>query len=296
MIGEVNALATRKRPRAGQPEKVIAMNDDSKIDVESDSYFAMIPEWVMYSGVSKSAIMVYLVLNRYANKKSWTCYPSRETIIQKAQISKNTLDKCFKELVDVGALIIEKRRTGHGVYASNLYTVCMLPPSAVHAPKIGTTHTPDFGTTHTPEISPLTIVNNQSQRTREIYSSTTTKSGQPAVYDSDTQKYLASEYFDEFWKIYPRKVGKGQARTAFVKALKKGLIGEILEGCQKYADQRKDQDPAYTAHPATWLNAERWLDEPDPTFTPKNVTRADQTDKVKAALQRLTTQQREITA
>lgn len=107
---------------------------------------------------------------------------------------------------------------------------------------------------------------------------------------------IIGQHFDEFWAIYPRKVGKGQARTAFTKALRKAHIGDILEGCRKYAEQRTGQDPSYTAHPATWLNGERWLDEPDPNYTPKTVTRTDQTDKIKAAIQRLTNQQREITA
>lgn len=247
------------------------MNDDSKIDVESDSYFAMIPEWVMYSGVSKSAIMVYLVLNRYANKKSWQCFPSRETIIEKAQISKNTLDKCLKELMDIGALKVEKRRTGHGVYASNLYTVCMLPPNISHTPKIGITHTPKIGTTHTPKSNPLTIVNNQSQRTRDISSSS----------DDDG-------LFDRWWEVYPRKKGKGQARTAFKKALRKTDFETLLLKAEQYSEERFGQNPDYTAYPATWLNGEYWLNEKDTTFISKPATfREREIDLVKQAMQRI---------
>ena len=34
-----------------------------------------------------------------------------------------------------------------------------------------------------------------------------------------------------------------------------------LAGAQRYAAERKDQDPKYTKHPATWLNGGCWEDE-----------------------------------
>lgn len=108
--------------------------------------------------------------------------------------------------------------------------------------------------------------------------------------------FITEQHFDEFWASYPRKVGKGQARTAFLKALKKAHVEDILAGCKQYAEQRAGQDPAYTAHPATWLNGERWTDEPDPQFQPQTTTRDKQTAKVQQALERIRTTQREITA
>ena len=69
--------------------------------------------------------------------------------------------------------------------------------------------------------------------------------------------------FDEFWKIYPRKVGKGQARKAFKAALKKTTLEVILAGVETMkADPLLESE--FTPHPATWLNGERWLDDPQP--------------------------------
>jgi len=34
-----------------------------------------------------------------------------------------------------------------------------------------------------------------------------------------------------------------------------------MDGARRYAEARAGQDPQYTAHPATWLNAGRWDDE-----------------------------------
>ena len=69
--------------------------------------------------------------------------------------------------------------------------------------------------------------------------------------------------FDVFWKIYPLKVGKGAAIKAFEKASRSTDIEVIIKGAQRYlSDPNRSQ--AYTAHPATWLNAQRWLDDPLP--------------------------------
>jgi hypothetical protein len=35
----------------------------------------------------------------------------------------------------------------------------------------------------------------------------------------------------------------------------------IIAGAQRYAGERAGQDPQFTAHPATWLYQERWLDD-----------------------------------
>lgn len=70
--------------------------------------------------------------------------------------------------------------------------------------------------------------------------------------------------FDEFWKVFPRRVAKFAARTAWDKALKHDTADAIIAGAKRYAKERIGQDIRFTAHPATWLNQGRWLDEQEP--------------------------------
>ncbi|MER6942525.1 hypothetical protein ABT294_00755 [Nonomuraea sp. NPDC000554] len=73
--------------------------------------------------------------------------------------------------------------------------------------------------------------------------------------------------FDAFWKIYPRKVGKTEARKSWDKAVKKGADPDrVIEGARSYArdPHRMANDIQYTAHPSTWLNHGRWDDEAAP--------------------------------
>jgi hypothetical protein len=73
--------------------------------------------------------------------------------------------------------------------------------------------------------------------------------------------------FETFWRAFPKKVGRLKAEkiyTTIVKA-KNATPEELLAGAMRYAAERAGQDPQYTRHPTTWLNAGGWLDEPQPS-------------------------------
>lgn len=70
--------------------------------------------------------------------------------------------------------------------------------------------------------------------------------------------------FGRFWSAYPRKVGKADARKAFTRAWRKLPPMEeelILSGGLERA-QAAWTDAQFIPHAATWLNGERWQDEP----------------------------------
>jgi hypothetical protein len=67
--------------------------------------------------------------------------------------------------------------------------------------------------------------------------------------------------FDEWYKAYPRKVGRGQAEKAYATALKHAPPDLLLAAAVRYAELKAGSDPRYVKHPATWLNGKCWLDE-----------------------------------
>jgi hypothetical protein len=69
-----------------------------------------------------------------------------------------------------------------------------------------------------------------------------------------------AELFAGFWAAYPNKKGKGAARKAFERALKRATAREIAAGLNRFA---WPSDRQFIPHPATWLNQDRWADEPD---------------------------------
>lgn len=65
--------------------------------------------------------------------------------------------------------------------------------------------------------------------------------------------------FDIFWKDYPRKIAKGDARKAWAQtAMIRPSLDIVLAAV---AEARKHWDrPEFIPYPATWLRAERWDD------------------------------------
>ena len=85
---------------------------------------------------------------------------------------------------------------------------------------------------------------------------------------------VKDEPFDRFWAEYPSKIGKGKAREAYDAAVKKARKAGskdphalMLSGLAKATASARWKDPTYTIpNPATWLNQERWDDEPCPVI------------------------------
>ena len=72
--------------------------------------------------------------------------------------------------------------------------------------------------------------------------------------------------WEDFWELYPRKVGKKVARTAWLKLTDKQKVAAMtaLPNHLQYWKQ-KETDSEFIPFPATWLNQERFEDEIDLT-------------------------------
>lgn len=93
-------------------------------------------------------------------------------------------------------------------------------------------------------------------------SGTMTKTeGEVEAYASPSPRSAVDSEFDAFWANYPKKVGKGAARTAYARALRKTGANVILSALSDYVASREGKDKQYTLNPATWLNQEHWEDE-----------------------------------
>lgn len=216
---------------------------------KASDYFAMIPEWVLYGDISPAAVRVFGCLHRFANGQTAKCHPSRATIAQLCHISIKSVDRALEELINIGAVTYVKRwidsegeiteDPAQGVeFTSNEYTVIMTLPRVNLTPPLG-----------------------KSDATGRDKNDTQTKASNNQSQEPDISPSSVDDGFELFWTHYPRKVGKGAARKAWKTALKKTSQEDILAGLHLYR-LTSPKDPQYIAHPASWLNAERWADEP----------------------------------
>ena len=78
-----------------------------------------------------------------------------------------------------------------------------------------------------------------------------------------------SDDFLEFWKEYPKKVGKGDAFKKWKKAkltnTDKNDITNALNW-QKKSDRWRDSNGRFIPNPSTYISQRRWEDEPDLNF------------------------------
>ena len=71
--------------------------------------------------------------------------------------------------------------------------------------------------------------------------------------------------FDRFWAVYPKKRAKGQALNAWKKIRPdETLAGQIVNAVEQWTHAHDwiKEGGKYIPHPATWLNAMGWEDEP----------------------------------
>lgn len=78
---------------------------------------------------------------------------------------------------------------------------------------------------------------------------------------------ITSSKFNEFWKMYPRKEGsKGKAKTIWQRLCNKNNAPRWRDIKRALREQKKSeqwQTRKFIPLPTTWLNQERWLDDPN---------------------------------
>jgi DNA-binding transcriptional regulator YhcF (GntR family) len=202
--------------------------------------------------------MVLLVIADHASDDGTNAYPSQRTIATKASISVRTVQRCVNNLVASKYLQMDKHAGGSARCRDDrrphLYTINL---DRLRVDSVTTRTRGDIE-----DINGATI--------------TTSTGGQSRPKNHTIKPSLETPLqFDEFWKIYPLKVGKKPAEAAFAKAIKVVALEIILEGARRYAGD-PNRHPSYTAHPSTWLNQERWADAPLP---PREVTPQERKEK-----------------
>jgi hypothetical protein len=76
---------------------------------------------------------------------------------------------------------------------------------------------------------------------------------------------MSAGTFDEFWNLYPRKVSKKRARTAW-KNLTAAQRSAALRAIPSHVEywQTAGRGSETIPHPTTWLHGESWEDELTP--------------------------------
>jgi hypothetical protein len=100
--------------------------------------------------------------------------------------------------------------------------------------------------------------------------------------------------FEEFYREYPRKIDRGDALKAFKSALKRATFEDILAGAIRYANSELPEKK-FVKYPATWLRADSWENELEPSPQSEAAERARiRKEKEREASERFLAEQREL--
>jgi biotin operon repressor len=166
---------------------------------------------------------------------------SGDSLARSGKEGRDAILTALKELRDCGYIRMVKERKQDGTFETTNY-VFDTPQDVVPHPGNPTTVSIDAPSPGKPTPGKPQLDN------------------QGSLEELSKKNLDIDQVFEKFWNTYPIKVGKQAALKAFGKAIAHTEANIIIEGASRYAiDPNRVQ--AYTAHPATWLNAHRWLDE-----------------------------------
>jgi SOS-response transcriptional repressor LexA len=210
--------------------------------------------------------MVLLVIADHADDGGMNAWPSIATIARKASVSPRQAQRLVKALADSGFLFVEGQAGGTREMRDdrrpNRYTVNLngVSPMSSRTGERGDTGGSRGDTHDANGVTPMSPK----------------PSIEPSLIEppiSIAHRQILAEQFDEFWDVYPRRVGKVAAEKAFRKSADRVDPLEIIAGARRYAED-PNREPEFTAHPTSWLNAGRWDDELIPAKGRQSGTRA----------------------
>ncbi|QHC93847.1 replication protein [Pseudomonas sp. R84] len=192
-----------------------------------------------------------LVLIKLADNASdiGECWPSYQHIADQCEIDRSTVRKHIKQLEAQGLLRIENREGPKGnstnLYFLNLWAVGQ---KSTH---VGPEST-GVGPQPTGGVGP--------ESTRTSHSSEPVKEPKTLC----TSEVELAEAFEVFWKLYPNKKAKANARKAWDKLKPSTELRQTLMtalGSHRLSRDWTKDDGQYVPMASTWLNGERWHDE-----------------------------------
>ncbi len=261
---------------------IVAMTDTIRYNGPK---FAMVPEWLLFDpNVSMAAKTVYAALARHGSTEE-TCFPSVSRIAALLGSTPKTVRRLIDELVESGAVERHKRFRADGGATSNGYTIWGTESAPQgYGSRAETSLTPGTKTTHPPgvEMSPplghfdprplgqkrptKESQSKESQLTRKHTCVVSAGNIQPVLLDVDGLPPAVSipDRFEEWWRSYPRKVGKPKALAAWGRKIKTNDLQTVIEGTRLWVEyySAEKTEPQFIPHPTTFLNEERFRDTP----------------------------------
>lgn len=191
--------------------------------------------WALTIKGLKPATKIVLIYLSDRFNPDYGCFPSIAKLAEDCEMSEKSVHTHLDKLEAAGLITKTARTKGNGIKTSNSYKLHMSTNPDMKNLQNGYVKFTgsDVKNLHTNLVSNNHVKDNLNNMS----------------------------IFEDLWKIYPKKVGKGTARKALATAMKKAPIDKIQNSLSLFVRSWGNQDKKFMPHLATWLNGERWDDE-----------------------------------
>lgn len=248
-------------------------------------------------GITSTEKVVALILAARMNSKvpGWggrpVTFPELTELAEDAEVDKRTVSRAIATLQERGIIQVTRFRKDDGKLSRNYY-VWTADQSDAYKPDWMTSrdgesqrpeermtaeqqaaaaaervHPAAWAKRHAAEIpapEQEAVTADGDQLPIETEDPTPTPTPTSKANKKPTQK--PADGFDDWWKQYPKKVGKIDAQKAYRAAIKQGATPQILlDGLRRHNVNWKtaNTERQYIPNPASWLRKGRWEDELD---------------------------------
>ena len=208
--------------------------------------------------ISIEAKALYSYLSAYAGADE-SAFPSVDLIKHELGIGKHRFLRAKNELIDNGYLMVDRKQTKN-IYGSNLYTL-FHSPRQVDGRPVDDRPAYDRPVDSQPTTNNSITNNNITSNSKTINNSATD---------------VTRERFEEWWKLYDKKLDKKKAFSLFKSALKKHEFETIMNGTREYLKTITDKQ--YQKYPKTFLSQESYLNDFSEELQPSGM---DQLNRMK---------------
>lgn len=225
--------------------------------------YRSILEWEWFTVPNTRDVFIYLLLIANHEQKTWKgmviergqAVTSYQKIAQALTMTPDEVRTAIKHLKHTGEITYETT-SQFGIVTIKNY--CDYQDIPTQNPTPDSTQIPPKSQA-APAQSPTQIPTNKNIRNKEERNE--------EVYPPLPPRGAGVASFEKFWEAYPKKAGKGAARKSWERlnpntALVSCILSAV-EKCKKTEQWQRDSGK-FIPYPATWLNQERWEDEPEP--------------------------------
>ncbi|MCH4507249.1 helix-turn-helix domain-containing protein [Staphylococcus haemolyticus] len=228
---------------------------------EQPSYYSIITANVRYDNrLTDSEKLLFAEITSLSNKYGY-CTASNGYFAKLYEVTKVTISRRIANLKDRGYLNVEIIREGNEIKKRKLY-----PLTQMLRPINTNDNTPINNSVNTP------IITNVKENNTSINNTSINNINRTDNSATDVTR----ERFEEWWKLYDKKLDKKKAFSLFKSALKEHEFETIMNGTKEYLKTITDKQ--YQKYPKTFLSQESYLNDFSKELQPSGM---DQLNRMK---------------